>query len=442
MEVVFFNKEALWIGLAIFVLAAFYIFSFRKNYVEVFFITLIGILISFLLANPSLKKGYKVLYKEDTEIAILLDHSLSMAVNDIKPNRFEAGRKKILKLLDRLNGLKTGVVVFADKSQIVLYPEENAQKLKETIKSLNLPLKGSTNLLEGLSMANSILSGKEKIIILISDGGDEDLNKIFQLASKMSSRIIFYGIGTKEGGFVPGYKALSKLNTEASKLSQITRGISVFYTKSDEDIEKISSFIKNIAQKTKKEVLKIPNYLYLSPFIAVGILGIIFLRFLVKKAFLILLVFPFVSYGGEVSGYFFYMIGKYEKAGKEFLEEKDPQNKYNAGVSFIKGGFYDKALNILKEIKTDDLELKKKADYNIAYIYVVKREYTKAHSILEKLYQLYPNDKKIEKLYLFTNMVVNLNQKNKRKETVVKIKEEKPKQNPKTQGEVGTKNPW
>ncbi len=442
MEIVFEYKEALWIGFSVVFFLILYFSIFRKNLFDVLFLSILAILISLIVSNPLLKKGYKVLYKEDTDVAILLDHSLSMAVSDIKPNRFEAGRKKILKLIDMLKGLRIGIVVFADKGEIISYPQEDVEKLKNVITSLNIPLKGSTNILEGLSISNSILSGKENITILVSDGGDEDIKKILELAKRMKTRVVYYGIGTEKGGTVPGFKAISKLNTEITKISEITKGISVFYTEDDSDIRKIYSFIKGISKKTRKEILKIPDYIHISPFIAVFTLAVVFLRFFLRKILFVLILFPFVSYGGEITGYIFYMFGEYQKAGEEFLEDKRPENLYNASVSFIKGGFYDKALNILKNIKTDDLNLKKKIKYNTAYIYTLKRRYYKAHEILEELYQLFPEDEKIKKLYLFTNLIVNLNQKNQKKETVVKIKEEKKKENPKSQGEVGTKNPW
>jgi len=441
---IFLNEE-IWLFLIILVPFLGLFFLLRKNRVEFAVFSFLAFLIILSIGRPVIKKGYKTIYKRDTEIMILLDHSLSMAVKDIKPSRFNAARKKIAFLLERLKGENIGISIFSDKGEILFFPNQNTEKMITYIKNANIPLKGSTNFIEGISTANSALSGKERIIIVVSDGGDEDINKLFQLIKKMKVRIVFYGIGTEKGGTVPIYNVISKLNKDWKRITDYTGGISVFYTKNNLDINKISRFVKDISKKTEKEVLKIPEYIDISPFISAFSLLVVFLYFASRRVLLsVALFFSLInySYSGELLGYIFYAVGKYEKAGKEFLEEKDTYSRLNAAVSFMKAGFYKKALNILDDIKAKNPEIVKRVRYNKALIYVLKHKYTKANSILKEIYQMFPEDKKIRKLYLFTNMIVNMNREAEKKRTVVKVREEKPKKHPKSQAEVGTKNPW
>ncbi|WP_457621930.1 VWA domain-containing protein [Persephonella sp.] len=441
----FLKVEYLWLIVPVLVLYALYLFLRGNEKIEMTVFSVIAVLIIFTLAHPVIKKGYRTIYKKDTEIMIMLDHSLSMAVDDLKPYRFEVARKKIIKLIKELEDEKVGLLLFSDKSQIVFMPFEKKEKILKYLESMRIPLKGSTNLLDAFSSANSALTGKKRIVILVSDGGDDDISKVVQLVKDAKLTVIYYGIGTVKGGNVPGFNAVSKLNLSLEKITEVSNGLMVKVSTDDRDIREISEFVKKISDRTKTELLKIPDYAELTPYIAFLILGLIMLNSALKRflaGFIILILYSTPSFSGDISGVFNYVLGNYEKAAVEFLKDKDPVSQFNGAVSYMKAGMCDKALPVLKNIKTEDLELVKKIEYNIAYCYVLKGKYKKGKDILEKLVQIYPDDEKINKLYLFSNMVVNLNKKPEKRRTIVEIKEDKPKRHEKSQMEVGDRNPW
>ena len=438
----FMEKSFLWLLLPLLILG---IYAFRlkiKNRFEFWIAYTVVFLIVLSLGKPVLKTGEKTIYKKDTEIVVLLDHSLSMDVSDLKPTRLTFAIRKVKKLLKELEDEKVGLIIFAEKPEIIFYPYE---KITETdIKNLTIKAGGSTDILSAFSVANSVLTAKEKIIVLVSDGSDEDLGKVKDLIKQSGIKIVFYGTATEKGGKVPGYEAISRLNSEMVKIAQLN-GIFVKPTQTDEDISKIVSFIKNISEKTKTVLLKIHYRTDLSPFIALLSLGIITGGFLLRRfgsVFLIMLLFAYPSYSGEMTGYFYYTIGKYKKAASEFLQEKDPENMYNAGLSYYKAGMYLNALSVLKKIKTDDPDLKKKIFYTLSLCYLAQKKYKKAEKILSELIEMYPTEEKIRKLYRFVNMVYTLNKKPEEKKTIVKIKEKKSKHFKTAPMEIGEKNPW
>ncbi|ACO03742.1 MAG TPA: VWA domain-containing protein [Persephonella sp.] len=441
----FLKAEYLWLIIPVFLLYIIYVLIKGTEKVEMAVFSIIAVLIIFTLAHPVIKKGYKTIYKKDTEIMIMLDHSLSMAVDDIKPYRFEVAREKVIKLIKKLYDEKIGLLLFSDRSDIVFMPYEKKEKILQYLRDLKIPLKGSTNLLDAFSSANSALTGKRRIVILVSDGGDEDISKIVQLVKGSQLTVVYYGIGTVKGGGIPGFNAVSKLNLSLEKVAEVSDGIMVKVSKDDRDIREITEFIKKISEKTKTELLKIPDYAELTPYIAFLILGLIMLNSALKRFLAGFMIFFFLtspSYSGDIKGVFNYILGDYEKAAVEFLKEKDPVSQFNGAVSYIKAGMCDKALPVLKNIKTEDLELVKKIEYNISFCYILDGKYKKGREILDKLVQIYPEDQKIKKLYLFANMVVNLNKKPEKRKTVVEIKEDKPKRHEKSQMEVGDRNPW
>ena len=443
MEVL--KPEFLWL-LPLFILfLGSYFYIKGKKLLDFILFTVLGILISLSLSEPVLKKGYKTVLKKETEIVIVLDHSLSMAVKDIKPSRFEKAKEKLIKLTSLLKGEKVGLVLFSDNPEVVFYPLNQVNRIRRYLENTNIPLKGSTNLMGALSVSNSLFSTKERIIILVSDGGDEGYQKLLSLLKKTKVRVIFYAVATENGGTVPFYKAVSKLNTNLKKISDITGGLYIHYTEDDTDIKRISSFIKGISKKTEKVILKIPDYLYLSPFISVFSLALIAFVFFSKRFLLTFVAFLFfsgISEAGEILGYVFYTVGKYQKAGEEFIKEKKPESQFNGAVSFIKARMYNKALKILKKIKTENPELKVAVRYNIAYILALKKEYKKSYNLLKLLYQIKPYDRRIKKLYFYVSMILSIEEEKKPKTTIVKVKEEKKQKKSKSKSELGTKNPW
>ena len=416
-----------------------------KNLKEFLFYAVITFLLAIMLASPYMKKGIEKIYRTDTEVVVLIDHSLSMGVSDIKPSRLEVALKKAVELIEKLKKEKVGIITFSDDVEIISYPEFMNPKTVEKIKSLSLKPEGSTDILKAISIANSVFSAKGKIIILLSDGGDENLYKVKELLEKSGAKLVFWAIATEKGGKVPKYNVISKINKQLIDIAYKTGGIFQKVSYDNSDVENIYRFISQISSQNIELAFNLPKSIDLSPFIAVFILVLIFLKFALNRIITIfagILLFFNLSYAGEIKGYIYYLTGNYQKAGIEFSEEKDIENRYNAALSFFKAGMYDRALNILNSIKTEDISVYKKVRYLTALSYIGKNDFEKAYTVAKELIQIFPSDKRIEKLYNFTKMVVNFGKKPEKKITIVKVKEKSQQKNKIAPKNVQRLNPW
>ncbi|WP_029522211.1 VWA domain-containing protein [Persephonella sp. KM09-Lau-8] len=416
-----------------------------KNLKEFLFYAVITFLLAIMLASPYMKKGIEKIYRTDTEVVVLIDHSLSMGVSDIKPSRLNVALKKAVELIEKLKKEKVGIITFSDDVEIISYPEFMNPKTVEKIKSLSLKPEGSTDILKAISIANSVFSAKGKIIILLSDGGDENLYKVKELLEKSGAKLVFWAIATERGGKVPKYNVISKINKQLIDIAYKTGGIFQKVSYDNSDVENIYRFISQISSQNIELAFNLPKSVDLSPFIAVFILVLIFLKFALNRIITIfagILLFFNLSYAGEIKGYIYYLTGNYQKAGIEFSEEKDIKNRYNAALSFFKAGMYDRALNILNSIKTEDISVYKKVRYLTALSYIGKNDFEKAYTVAKELVQVSPSDKRIEKLYNFTKMVVNFGKKPEKKITIVKVKEKSQQKNKIAPKNVQRLNPW
>ncbi|WP_457628291.1 VWA domain-containing protein [Persephonella sp.] len=440
----FLEKDYFWLIIPVLITGWIFIKLNAGNRFEFWSFFAVALILIAALAHPVLKKGEKVFYKNDTEIAVVIDHSLSMAVDDIRPDRLTVAVRKAKQLIKMLKDEKVAVVTFADEVDILLYPYQSVSKELDKLNNLKLKPQGSTDLIDALSIANSLLTGKERIIVLISDGGDEELEKIKELVETSGVKFVFLGVATGKGGKVPGYNALSRLNTELAEFAR-QHGLFVQVTEDDTDIKTIAEFIKGISEKTKTVLMKVESKTELSPFLGLLALLIIFVNSLSKRFIATgaaVLLFSLPSQAGNFLGYIYYITGNYRDAAREFISEKDPASKYNGAVAYFKAGMYDKAQQILKGIITENPSLKKKVRYTLALCYLAKKDFKSAYKIAEELIELYPQEKRIRKLYHFTNMIVSMDRKPEKKKTVVKIKEKKSQQFKSSPMEIGDKNPW
>ncbi|WP_457643413.1 VWA domain-containing protein [Persephonella sp.] len=440
----FLKEEFLWLIIPLLFIGWLYLKTGKDGRLQFLGFFTVALLMLLSLAQPVWKKGEKTFYKKDAEIAVLIDRSLSMGVSDLPPDRLSFGLKKVKQLIKALKDEKIAVVVFSDRPYVVSYPYEKNESLLNKLDTVSISPEGSTGMLEAFSVANSVLTGKERIVILVSDGGDEPLDKLKVLLENSGLKLIFWGMATEEGGKVPGYDAVSRLNTEMVEFAE-EHGRFVKYSYDNTDVESIASYIKNLTEKTRTVLFKVSINTQLSPFLALTALFVIFLTYLSRRFFtaaLAVLLLYAPSYSGELEGYLYYFIGKYERAGEEFLESKTPSSLYNAGLSFFKAGRYDRAESILSEIQTEDPQLRKKVFYTKALCLIAKNDFEKAYQISKQLLQIYPDDEKVKKVYYFLNMVVSLEEEPEKQKTTVKLKEQQSQQPKTSPMEIGDKNPW
>lgn len=226
------------------------------------------------IANPQTGSRLEEVKREGIDIFIALDVSNSMKAEDILPNRLERSKLAINRLIDKLTGDRIGIIVFAGKSYIQLPITTDyaaARLFLSTINTEIVPSQG-TAIGEAIQMAvNSFDSnGRNKAIIIISDGEDHEENAITDAKKAAESGINVYtiGMGLADGAPIPIYNAYGKQtgfrkdknnNTVVTKLNepllqQIASAGNGTYVRANNARSGLETIFNEINKITKSEI--------------------------------------------------------------------------------------------------------------------------------------------------------------------------------------------
>lgn len=197
---------------------------------------------SLIIALCNLQTGSKLteVKREGADIIVCLDVSNSMLAQDLSPDRLTRAKYALEKMIDRLEGDRLGLIIFAGEAYVQLPITTDYSAAKLFLESINpgmVPVQG-TNVSDAIKKATESFSndeGKNKAIILITDGENHDSEAIqaAEEAGKSGIMINTIGIGSVNGvpiplienGVVKGYRkdkegqtVITKLNTELLKL--------------------------------------------------------------------------------------------------------------------------------------------------------------------------------------------------------------------------------
>lgn len=194
-------------------------------------------LIFLILGICNLQTGSKIqdVKREGADIMICLDVSNSMLAEDLKPNRLERAKQAIEQMIDKLQGDRLGIVVFAGEAytQLPITVDYGSAKLFLNAITPNIIERQGTNITAAIEKANESFGkdeGKNKAIIVITDGEDheEDAIKAAEEAGKTGISINTIGIGSDAGVPIPiysngtqmGYRKDKEGNTVVTKLNE------------------------------------------------------------------------------------------------------------------------------------------------------------------------------------------------------------------------------
>jgi len=163
------------------------------------------------LADPQTGSKLEKVQRKGIDVMIALDVSTSMLAEDIRPSRLERAKQAIAKLVERLDGDRIGIVVFAGKAynQLPITTDYGAAKLFLSAITTNIvPVQG-TAIADAIEMSANAFgqSTHSKAIIVISDGEDHqgDVLEQTEAAAKKGITVYTVGMGLPEGGPIPVY---------------------------------------------------------------------------------------------------------------------------------------------------------------------------------------------------------------------------------------------
>lgn len=206
--------------------------------------------------------GMVVWYKgtsSDNNYVIAIDASGSMLADDFKPNRLEAAKNAALLFLSQLNSkAEVGVVSFSGMGEIEQRLTSDMFEVRNSINNIEFKSIHGTAIGDAIKASLNMLTsdGKPRVIILLTDGREniaspEELSKVVELAKEDKVTIHTIGIGTEEGGEVPGIEMTSTIDDEVlTKISQITGG-EYFRVGSD---EKLKEAYQKIASSSESDI--------------------------------------------------------------------------------------------------------------------------------------------------------------------------------------------
>lgn len=186
--------------------------SFLKDHLKFGLIVISLVLLILSISKPQLGSKIEEVKQSGIDIYILLDVSLSMSAEDLKPNRLEQAKNEISSLIKKLDGDRIGLIIFAGEPyiQFPLTTDYSAANLFLSAVDFNsIPTPG-TAIASAINMATKSFdysSKTQKVIIIITDGEDHegDLDKSIDEANDKGILIYTIGMGSPTGSPIPIY---------------------------------------------------------------------------------------------------------------------------------------------------------------------------------------------------------------------------------------------
>ncbi|MEG1119055.1 MAG: VWA domain-containing protein, partial [Bacteroidales bacterium] len=211
--------------------------SRAKGWVRLAFFSLAWLFFMVGLARPQIGARIKETQKKGAEIMIALDVSNSMMAQDYSPNRLERAKLAISRLVDKLQGDRIGLIVFAGQSFVQLpitTDYVSAKIFLNSISNESVPVQGTamgdaiTTAVRSFS-TDAQMGQNNKAIILITDGEnhEDDPVEAAKTAAGVGIKVFCIGVGSADGKPIP-INATGELlkdkdgNIVVTKLNEVT----------------------------------------------------------------------------------------------------------------------------------------------------------------------------------------------------------------------------
>ena len=227
------------------------------------------------ISNPQIGTKMEEVKREGVDLMIALDLSNSMLAEDIKPNRLERARQAISRLIDKLEGDRIGLIVFAGDAYVQLPITTDYSAAKLFLSTVNTSIIPSQGTAVGKAIDLSIRSfdmenGQNKAIIIITDGENHEDDALEQakLTNEKGVLVHTLGMGLSKGGPIPiynkygnniGYRKDKEGNTIISKLNEqmlqeIASAGGGTYVRANNTQAGLSALFSEINKMEKKEI--------------------------------------------------------------------------------------------------------------------------------------------------------------------------------------------
>jgi len=280
-----------------------------KNFSSpLFFIKVVLAFLAFILiiigaANLQKPGAMENVNRQGVDVMMVLDVSKSMLARDIKPSRLERAKQLLIRLMDRLENDRIGLVLFAGRAylQMPLTTDHGAAMMYIRNASPDVVPTQGTVIGEALKMANTSFNSKErkyKAIVLISDGEDHDpeaLNVAKNLAAN-GVMINTIGVGSPDGSPIvdpvtnelkkdeQGQTVISKLNeAELQQLADAGNGRYIRMDNLDDVLITMTQQLDSIEKKSLSDAEFIDYKSYFQWFLGLALVLLLVEFFLPER---------------------------------------------------------------------------------------------------------------------------------------------------------------
>ncbi|MCO4783569.1 MAG: VWA domain-containing protein [Candidatus Cloacimonetes bacterium] len=418
---------------------------------------LIILLSSISLLQPKWGFHWEEVKRHGVDVIVAIDVSKSMLAEDIKPNRLIRAKRKILDLLDIVEGDRVGLIAFAGTSflQCPLTLDYGAFQMFLDLLDTDLIPQQGTAIDDAIHLSIEAFKSsakKSKALILITDG--EGHSGAYLEAAKKAKeegiKIYTMGFGSAEGHPIPdpahkgknlkdsnGNLVISKLNEQIlQEIALETGGVYAQAQNNDDDLQLI--YVNEIQTKIQKNNLKSSRQKrFENRFQIFLLLAIVFIflesylkqakshlplikRVLTPKTLaLVFFSLSQVSYANsDLVNYFgmasaeekLYLQGKSSFQDKKFKEASEAfakaelenplstKNLYNVGSSLYKSGDYQRAISYFERSKeSEDDSLRASSNYNLGNSHYRMGQLDKAIKAYEEVLKTTPDHEKAKK---------------------------------------------
>ena len=346
-------------------------------------------------------------------IIVAIDTSKSMLAEDVAPNRLARAKLAAIDLMQTAKSDRLGLVAFAGGAflQCPMTIDDAAFRQSVEMLDVNTLPQGGTAIAEAIETAQAAFKEGDghKVLVLMTDGEDQDSNAIeaARKAAESGLKIFTIGIGSAEGELLPvrdakgrtdylkddaGNAVKSRLNE--SLLQEIATVGNGFYLpmRGAKVIETLYQNGLAPLPKSESEAKTFKHYHEQYHWPLAFAIALLLVEILIPAragakstfappnatataaarpaALLALLLFPMLANASTSGALHDYQAGRFDKAQGEYLrllqkKVDDPRLALNAGTAAIRGGKLSEAESLLtKAVNAPDLKVQQQAYYN------------------------------------------------------------------------------
>ena len=383
------------------------------------------------LTGPKFGAEMKTVSARGSTVFILFDGSASMSAEDLKPNRLERSKILLSGLLEKMEGDRVGIIVFAGEPFVFCPLTSDLTAARQFLRSVApdmVPVPG-TRIGSAVRLALSKMPEKgSRAIILLTDGEDHKSDPLgaAEEAQRLGVKIFTVGIGNAQGepipikddaGRITGYKKDAQGKIILSKLDEATliemaRETDGAYARAeapDAALDLISGKLSEMEKNPlaqKKSGLKDRYQWALSLALLLFFVGESLEFFSVPSSVRFAVLILFLALPAQAASFkskiaegnklyeqkkYDQALESYEKAGE--MKPQDPRASYNSGVAQYRLKSWDESTEALKKSALAlNSRLRSRALFNLGNAQFQSEKYGEAAQAYQESLKINPND--------------------------------------------------